>query len=903
MRDINRRPALQPLADEFTGGPAYVDMLPGVMPEPVPEPVAQPAAPPPVVPPVTPSPDAPPIAQVPDTGGLGGVGTSAYVPGFTPMLQNAAPPAAQAAQEPVVPLQTQSFVAAAPVGIGQGESGLPQLQARAQAQAMQAPFGAQSPSDFGLDARQDFIDEREMYMGAMPDRFSGTEAASNALANAPQRDPVTGLLLNAQGEQGFQFMTDRGRQAGYGKGNTGFITADPNAQYRMWDERGKNRIVSEGTGVEALQNIYNTANQFNKEQGKKANWGIERLNPTTGQWERIAENDPAKNVVGKIADVALPTIGAIIAGPLGAAAGSAVSGVAQGRAIEDIALRAAIAGGATYAGGQLFGPAAGGAGGAKAGSAASSLAGSTLGAGTMGAVGAQLAGVGAPIIVTNAAGSALGSALGSAAGSALGSAASGALAPSPSPLQQQPAEITPEGEITVIAPPQVGGALPVASAGASVMAQAGLDAAQKAIERQAAEERENEIIVETQRPSLPAGFDPGSLGTVLPNIPLEPVFTPDLSPEIVVETPRGSLPSGFDPGPLSAALPDLTPTPVNTPDLSPEIVVTETKPSADTFEDAFSGLATTAAPADVAGAPITVTANQTAQTDTQSPLEQAAAAVAAAAPADVVGAPITVTADPNAQTKIDENAALAAVNGVISTGGILPSGQTPTDGETTLEEKKSLGDKLQDRIKGLGVSDYLKIAALLAPLLGGGGGGRPAPGRIPAGFGSGFSPIFGGGLPRATLPGATGNFAVRSPSTVRPQTTQDYYRYGYGPSQSFFDYVPQGAPNTSRAFTGYFEGGGVSGPMGGLGVRENSYAVNGPGTGRSDEIPALLSDGEYVIDAETVALLGDGSSKAGANRLDQFRINVRKDKGRNLAKGEFSVNAKRPEHYLKGGRA
>ena len=65
----------------------------------------------------------------------------------------------------------------------------------------------------------------------------------------------------------------------------------------------------------------------------------------------------------------------------------------------------------------------------------------------------------------------------------------------------------------------------------------------------------------------------------------------------------------------------------------------------------------------------------------------------------------------------------------------------------------------------------------------------------------------------------------------------------------------------------------------------------------------MLSDGEYVIDAETVALLGDGSSKAGAKRLDELRVNIRKHKGRNLAKGKFSVNAKRPEKYLSGGRA
>ena len=95
-----------------------------------------------------------------------------------------------------------------------------------------------------------------------------------------------------------------------------------------------------------------------------------------------------------------------------------------------------------------------------------------------------------------------------------------------------------------------------------------------------------------------------------------------------------------------------------------------------------------------------------------------------------------------------------------------------------------------------------------------------------------------------------------------------------------------------------------SGQMGyGRGSSRQSFAVNGPGTGRSDEIPAVLSDGEYVIDAETVALLGDGSSKAGAKKLDELRVNIRKHKGRNLAKGKFSVKAKQPERYLSGGRA
>jgi hypothetical protein len=76
--------------------------------------------------------------------------------------------------------------------------------------------------------------------------------------------------------------------------------------------------------------------------------------------------------------------------------------------------------------------------------------------------------------------------------------------------------------------------------------------------------------------------------------------------------------------------------------------------------------------------------------------------------------------------------------------------------------------------------------------------------------------------------------------------------------------------------------------------------VEGPGTGRSDSIKAELSDGEYVFDAETVALLGDGSSKAGARQLDALRERIRSHKGAALAKGKFSPDAKRADQYLGG---
>ena len=75
----------------------------------------------------------------------------------------------------------------------------------------------------------------------------------------------------------------------------------------------------------------------------------------------------------------------------------------------------------------------------------------------------------------------------------------------------------------------------------------------------------------------------------------------------------------------------------------------------------------------------------------------------------------------------------------------------------------------------------------------------------------------------------------------------------------------------------------------------------GAGDGRSDSIDARLSDGEYVIDAETVALLGNGSTKAGAAMLDQMRQQIRQQKGKALAKGKFSPDAKAPLAYMKGG--
>ncbi len=75
--------------------------------------------------------------------------------------------------------------------------------------------------------------------------------------------------------------------------------------------------------------------------------------------------------------------------------------------------------------------------------------------------------------------------------------------------------------------------------------------------------------------------------------------------------------------------------------------------------------------------------------------------------------------------------------------------------------------------------------------------------------------------------------------------------------------------------------------------------VDGDSDGRADDIDAKLSSGEYVVDSETLGLLGNGNPKAGAKKMDQFRENVRKHKGAALAKGKISPNAKKnPAEYL-----
>jgi hypothetical protein len=71
---------------------------------------------------------------------------------------------------------------------------------------------------------------------------------------------------------------------------------------------------------------------------------------------------------------------------------------------------------------------------------------------------------------------------------------------------------------------------------------------------------------------------------------------------------------------------------------------------------------------------------------------------------------------------------------------------------------------------------------------------------------------------------------------------------------------------------------------GGLGSMKNTY-VKGKGDGTSDSIAAMLANGEFVVPADVVSSLGNGSNDAGAKVLDEFLKTIRAHKRKADPKG------------------
>ena len=101
-------------------------------------------------------------------------------------------------------------------------------------------------------------------------------------------------------------------------------------------------------------------------------------------------------------------------------------------------------------------------------------------------------------------------------------------------------------------------------------------------------------------------------------------------------------------------------------------------------------------------------------------------------------------------------------------------------------------------------------------------------------------------------------------------------------------------------------GGGIA-SLGGYAHGGNPRLLRGPGDGMSDDIPATiadkqparLADGEFVVPADVVSGLGNGSTEAGAKKLHQMMDKVRVDRTGTKKQGK-QINA---DNYVPGAKA
>jgi hypothetical protein len=102
---------------------------------------------------------------------------------------------------------------------------------------------------------------------------------------------------------------------------------------------------------------------------------------------------------------------------------------------------------------------------------------------------------------------------------------------------------------------------------------------------------------------------------------------------------------------------------------------------------------------------------------------------------------------------------------------------------------------------------------------------------------------------------------------------------------------------------GQYAGGGMATPLMAAGGKlrvdfRSGDAVTGPGDGQSDDIPAMLADGEFVFPADVVAALGNGSTKAGSDKLYDMMHGIRAH-ARSAHPKELPPEIKSPLDFLK----
>jgi len=155
-----------------------------------------------------------------------------------------------------------------------------------------------------------------------------------------------------------------------------------------------------------------------------------------------------------------------------------------------------------------------------------------------------------------------------------------------------------------------------------------------------------------------------------------------------------------------------------------------------------------------------------------------------------------------------------------------------------------------------------------------------------------FTPVMTGALPNTqnilnaatggSIPGYAEGQQVQMPDSPSPYLKANVvHGHGLQPfshfgGAQFAGYQQQhfaagGSPNIPKGHDPQFFS------EGGLNSLENKF-VTGGGDGTSDSVAAMLAKGEFVIPADVVSDLGNGSNDAGAEVLDEFLKTIREHK-------------------------
>jgi hypothetical protein len=175
----------------------------------------------------------------------------------------------------------------------------------------------------------------------------------------------------------------------------------------------------------------------------------------------------------------------------------------------------------------------------------------------------------------------------------------------------------------------------------------------------------------------------------------------------------------------------------------------------------------------------------------------------------------------------------------------------------------------------------------------------------PAASGPGFS---SGGMPSPDIDvGVVSeddpDFAFTSPYKTAAGRLEKLYKKTHVPKTAMAIAPELGAIDLNPAMVKRGAQGGIMGAdssLGGYAAGGKSRLLKGPGDGMSDDIPATiadkqparLADGEFVIPADVVSHLGNGSTDAGAKQLHGMMDKVRKARTGRKAQGK-QINPKK----------